>query len=320
MAATSSEIKSVHKGWVKSDVQLEGKTVLITGANTGIGIETAKDLVKRQARIIMACRNREKAEAAKLKIMEETDCKAELLVVKELDLSSLESVRTFAADINENEQKIDILLNNAGVMMCPKMATKDGFELQFGTNHLGHFLLTNLLLDLVKAAAPSRIVNVASLAHEHSGPLVWDDLNSDKNYSPWPVYCKSKLANVLFTRELTRRLEGTGVTANSLHPGAVRTELTRHVFDQQSWWRRATQFLLKPLMAVTFKTAAHGAQTSIYCAIAPELDGVSGKYFSDCAVKQEAKLARSDEDAKKLWEVSENLTGLSPATEETTSE
>jgi len=144
------ETKSAHKGWVTCDIQLPGKTIIVTGANTGIGFEAAKDFVKRQAKVILACRNPKKAEAAKLKIIEDTGCEQTQLIVKSLDLTSLESIRAFAEDINANEEKIDILLNNAGIMMCPKQETKDGFELTFGTNHLGPFLLTNLLLERIK--------------------------------------------------------------------------------------------------------------------------------------------------------------------------
>jgi len=301
---------SVSSGWVQCDAELPGKTVIITGANTGIGLETAKDLVKRKARVILACRNVKKAEAAKAEIVKETGCDESQLVVKTVDLSSLESVKEFSKDINANEKTIDILINNAGVMMCPKSTTKDGFEMQFGTNHLGHFLLTNLLLDRIKASQPSRIVNVSSRAHESSARLDWDDLNSDGAYSPYGAYCKSKLANVLFTRELSKRLEGTAVTANSLHPGVVQTELWRHLFDPSSFWRRTARFLAAPFLFFGFKSPQHGAQTSIFCAVAPELNGISGKYFSDCAEKEASPFARDEEAAIKLWEISEDLCGM----------
>jgi len=313
MANSEKDEKSVvsqKKGWVKCDVKLDGKVVIITGGNTGIGYETAKDLVQRGAKVYIACRNEEKGNAARSKIIEDTKIDEKLLITKQLDLASLQSVKSFSESIKENEEKIDILINNAGVMACPKSETSDGFDMQFGTNHLGHFLLTNLLLDNIKASSPSRIINVSSDAHKGAKGLEFDDLNNNKSYTPWSAYCRSKLANILFTRELSKKLEGTGVTANSLHPGVVRTELWRHMFDKKSFWRRAAETLMTPIMSMTFKTPEHGAQTSIYCAVAPELTAVTGKYFSDCAVKSETNYAKNDEDARKLWAESEKLVGL----------
>ncbi|GFR83479.1 retinol dehydrogenase 12 [Elysia marginata] len=184
---------------------IEGKTVLITGANTGIGKETARELAKRGGRIILACRNVEKGEEARKEIVEET--KNEDVVVQELDLSSFESIQKFAKNFNENEIRLDILINNAGVMACPKMLTKDGLEMQIGTNHFGHFMLTNLLLNKLKACSPSRIINLSSLAHS-MGTIKWDDINSEKNYGEWAAYGQSKLANILHCLELTNRLKG----------------------------------------------------------------------------------------------------------------
>ena len=182
---------------------------MITGANTGIGKETAKELLKCGGKVYIACRSLEKANQAREDLMAETGCTE--IHVRELDLSSLDSVRTFASNFLKEEQRLDILINNAGVMACPKASTKDGFELQLGTNHLGHFLLTNLLLDRLKASTPSRVVNLSSLAHRF-GTINKRDLNSEKSYNQVTAYCQSKLANVLFTRELAKRLQGTGVT------------------------------------------------------------------------------------------------------------
>ncbi|RUS78951.1 hypothetical protein EGW08_013292, partial [Elysia chlorotica] len=192
-----------------------GKTVVVTGSNTGIGKETVKELAMRGGRIIMACRNTEKGELARQEIVEET--RNEQVVVRELDLGSLESVRNFARDFNETESRLDILINNAGVMACPKALTKDGLEMQIGTNHFGHFLLTNLLLDKLKACSPSRIVIVSSIGHAY-GKINFNDLNSEKTYGEFVAYNQSKLANVLHALELSSRLKGTGVTVNSLHP------------------------------------------------------------------------------------------------------
>lgn len=200
----------------------------------------------------------------------------------------------------KRETNLHILINNAGVMAInDRQTTKDGLEMQIGTNHFGHFLLTNLLLDTIKKSAPARIINVSSIGHKWGG-INRDDLQSEKSYSKWPAYFKSKLANVLFTRELAKRLEGTNVTANSLHPGAVQTELARHL--------KLIQYLALPFQVFT-KTPKSGAQTSIMLAVDPNLKDVTGKYFSDCAVTQESKRAKSDKTAAWLWEVSERITG-----------
>ena len=210
-----------------STKRLEGKTVVITGGNTGIGKETAVDLAKRGAKVIVGCRNMEKGKAA-LKEIQERSGSTDVFLEK-LDLASLDSVRKFADSILKRASRLNILINNAGIMMCPYQKTKDGFEMQFGTNHLGHFLLTMLLLELIKKSAPSRIINVSSIGHTlGSGKIHFDDINFERDYTPYEAYFHSKLANVLFTRELSKRLEGSHVTVNSLHPGAVKTDLERH--------------------------------------------------------------------------------------------
>ena len=208
-----------------SKAVLNGKTAIITGANTGIGLETAVDFAKRNARVILACRSKEKGEAAVVQVKKRSG--NENVVFLKLDLSSLESVRTFSSKVLASEPHIDILVNNAGVMACPYSKTADGFEMQIGVNHLAHFLLTHLLLDRMKETPSARIVNVSSLAH-HWGKIKFDDLNSERSYSSVGAYSQSKLANVLFTRSLAKRLEGSKVIVNSLHPGGVRTELGRH--------------------------------------------------------------------------------------------
>ena len=211
----------------RSQTKLDGKTVIITGANTGIGLETAVDLAKRNARVILACRSVERGETAAVEVRKRSG--NDDVVFVQLDLASLDSVRKFAAKILEEEPRIDILINNAGVMALPeRKLTQDGFEMQFGTNHLGHFLLTNLLLNRIKEAPLARIINVSSSAHK-MGNIDFDNLNSEKSYSSVYAYGTSKLANILFTRSLTKRLEGTSVTANALHPGVIWTEITRHL-------------------------------------------------------------------------------------------
>ncbi|XP_007253598.3 retinol dehydrogenase 12 [Astyanax mexicanus] len=280
------------RAWASS-VRLDGKTVIITGANTGIGKETARDLAKRGARVILACRDVEKAEAARKELVE--DSGNPNIVAKEMDLSDTKSIREFADIINTEEKQLNILINNAGIMMCPYLKTADGFEMQFGVNHLGHFLLTYLLLDLLKRSAPARIVNVASVAHTW-GSIRLDDINSEKSYAPRRAYGQSKLANILFTRSLAKRLKGTGVTVYSLHPGVVRSDLWRNL-------SKPIQAAVKILTPFS-KSTTQGAQTSIYCSVEPQLERESGGYYSDCAPAICSREASDDEMAQKLWELS----------------
>ena len=203
----------------------------------------------------------------------------------------------------KEEPRLDVLINNAGVFQCPYMKTEDGFEMQFGVNHLGHFLLTNLLLGLLKSSAPSRIVVVSSKLYKY-GDINFEDLNSEQSYNKSFCYSRSKLANILFTRELARRLEGTSVTVNVLHPGVVRTNLGRHIH---------IPLLVRPLFNLVswafFKTPEEGAQTAVYLASSPEVEGVSGRYFGDC--KEELLPKAMDESvARKLWDISEVMVGI----------
>ncbi|NXA86305.1 RDH12 dehydrogenase, partial [Melanocharis versteri] len=295
----------VAGGRCKSAARLEGKVVIITGANTGIGKETARDLAQR-GKVIIACRDIAKAEAAASEIRAETG--NQQVIVRKLDLADTKSIREFAEKFLAEEKELHILINNAGVMLCPYSKTVDGFEMHLGVNHLGHFLLTFLLLERLKQSAPARIVNVSSLAH-HGGRIRFHDLHGEKCYNRGLAYCHSKLANVLFTRELARRLQGkllyfaigTKVTANALHPGSVYSELVRHSFVMKWLWKIFSFFL---------KTPCEGAQTSIYCAVAEELDSVTGQYFSDCQPAYVSPHGRDDETAKKLWSVSCELLGI----------
>ncbi|KAL4657269.1 retinol dehydrogenase 12-like isoform X1 [Arapaima gigas] len=292
-------LRSFFFGQWSSSERLPGKTVIITGANTGIGKETARDLAKRGARIIMACRDTAKAEAAQKEIIE--DSGNQDVVVRRLDLSDTKSIREFAEAVNKDEKHINILINNAGVMMCPYAKTADGFEMQFGVNHLGHFLLTYLLVDLIKRSAPARIINVSSMAHSW-GTIRLDDINSEKSYDTRKAYGQSKLANILCTRSLARRLQGTGVTVYALHPGIVQTELGRHLNTPlKIAWKVVRPFT---------KNSMQGAQTSIYCAVAPELEKESGGYYSDCAPATCSTDAADDEMAQKLWELSCKMLGI----------
>lgn len=216
----------------RSRQRMDGKTVIVTGANTGIGKLTAQELARRGARVVMACRDVARGEAALSEVRERSG--SENVVLKRLDLSSCASIRQFSEEVLQEEAAIHVLLCNAGVMITPTFQrTADGFEQQFGVNHLGHFLLTNLLLDRIKASAPSRIVVVSSSAN-YFGSLDFDDMMFEKGYNKYKAYARSKLANVMFGRELAKRLEGTGVSVYSLHPGSIRTELQRHFFT--GWW------------------------------------------------------------------------------------
>ncbi|XP_058462825.1 retinol dehydrogenase 12-like [Malaya genurostris] len=295
----------IEGGQFRKSTRCDGKVIVITGANTGIGKETAKELLKRGGKVYIACRSLEKANQARSELIAETGRSD--IHVRELDLSSLDSVRNFAKRFLAEESRLDILINNAGVMACPKSLTKDGFEQQIGVNHLGHFLLTNLLLERIKASAPSRIVNLSSLAHVY-GSINKADLNSEKSYNQVTAYCQSKLANVLFTRELAKRLQGTKVTSYAVHPGAVDTELPRHM---GSFFFLFEHKWVKPFLSIAFKTPRSGAQTSLYTALDEDLANESGKYYVDCCEKKASKAGRDDETARWLWEVSEKMTGLS---------
>ena len=221
--------KWIAGGVCRSQAKLDGKTVIITGANSGIGLETAVDMAMRNAgKVILACRSVERGEVAVAEVKKRSG--KNNVVFVQLDLGSLDSVRTFAAKILEDEPHIDILINNAGVMMVAKRTlTSNGFEMQFGVNHLGHFLLTNLLLVRIKETPSARIVNLSSSAQGFAGKFKFDNLNSERSYSPVGAYCASKLANVLFTRSLAKRLEGTGITTNAVDPGAIKTGLQQHL-------------------------------------------------------------------------------------------
>lgn len=279
---------------------MDGKVVLITGANAGIGKETALDLAKRGAKVYMACRDFKRCETARLEVVAES--KNPNVFNRSLDLGSLESIRRFAREFIAEESRLDVLVNNAG-LMGPRRLTTDGFESLLGVNHMGHFLLTNLLLDLLKKSAPSRIVIVSSVAHR-IGKLKRDDLNSEKSYTEFPAYAQSKLANLLFMRELSGRLKGTGVTVNSVHPGAVKTEISKDSSKLQA-------LLLAPIFMWSLKDTKLGAQTQIRLAVDPDLERVTGKYFSNCKVDKESKNAQNDEDARWLWEESVKWTKLS---------
>ncbi|XP_041670207.1 dehydrogenase/reductase SDR family member 13-like [Cheilinus undulatus] len=288
-----------------STAKLHGKTAIVTGSNTGIGKETAIDLAKRGARVILACRSRQRGEAALEDVKRESG--SNQVVFMQLDLGSLKSVRSFAETFMKSESRLDLLINNAGIFMQGR--TEDGFGMMFGVNHIGHFLLTNLLLDRLKASGPSRVVSVSSMAHNF-GKINFDCLNTHKALGlgtsfmdVLQVYSDSKLCNVLFTHELAKRLRGTQVTCYTLHPGAINSELTRNTSS-------ILQLCLRPLTLYFFKNTVQGAQTTLHCALQEGLEPLSGRYFSNCTVREVYAKAKDDTAAKKLWELSERFSGL----------
>ncbi|KAK3894217.1 hypothetical protein Pcinc_002014 [Petrolisthes cinctipes] len=293
-------------GRCHSTRSMKGKTVIVTGGSAGIGLHTAEDLVRRGARVILACRNLEKACKVAAQLKAEASQGGEV-AVRRLDTSDLNSVRTFAKEILDTETHIHVLINNAGIIAPPeKVMTNEGLELTMATNHFGHFLLTNLLLERLKQSAPSRIVNVSSLSHEGVSSLDLNSLNFEKEvYSQRVPYHRSKLCNVLFSLELARRLEGSGVTANSLHPGAVKTDILIP-------YHTIHGIILKLVFILWAKDSELGAQTNIYLAVSEEVEGVSGRYFRDCKQVKPSKLARDKDLAKRLWEVSEKAVKLRP--------
>ncbi len=283
------------QGWIS------GKTCMITGSNSGIGKETAVALAGMGASVFMVCRDPSKGEAARKDVVARSGVSDDRVTLMVADLASLDSVRQLAADFLAKNQKLHVLINNAGLILGDRVQTKDGFETTFEVDYLSHFLLTNLLLGAIKAAAPSRIINVSSMAHLR-GHIDFEDLQEEKNFGAMRSYSQSKLAQVLFTHELAKRLAGTGVTVNSLHPGVVATNWGRHSVGAMSLGIR----LASPFMT----SAKKGAETSIYLASSPDVSGVSGKYFSK---KQEEKSSDESNDeavALSLWNVSLALAGL----------
>src|ERR1700731_3197339 len=284
-----------------------GRTAVITGANTGLGYETAAALAAKGADVVLAVRNLDKGTEAARRIEQGTP--GAQVTVQELDLTSLDSVRAAADELRSNHESIDLLINNAGVMFTPKSTTKDGFELQFGTNHLGHFALTNLLLDRVRAATGSRIVTVSSQGHRFVRGIRFDDLQADRSYSRVGAYGQAKLANLLFTYEMQRRLTGTNTIAVAAHPGASRTEMVRHTPPSLR--------VVTGLFELISQDAAMGALPTLRAATDPGVLG--GQYFGPGGFAEQrgypkvvASNARSHdvELQQRRWAVSEELTGV----------
>jgi len=274
--------------------RMQGKICMITGANSGIGKETAVGLATQGATVVMVCRDATKGEAALKEIKERTGNSAIDLLLA--DLSSQQAIRNLVTDFKNKYSKLHILINNAGVVLSKRTLTVDRIETQFAVNHLAPFLLTNLLLDVLKASAPARVVNLSSGIHKGA---TLDDLQSEKKYSAFSAYGKSKLALTLFTYELARRLKGSGLTVNAVHPGVVKTNLGRDM----SWFSRG-------FTKVFFKSPLKGAATSIYVASSPEIEGITGKYFANKKETPSSKLSYDETAAKQIWDLSAKLTHL----------
>ena len=275
---------------------MEGKIAIVTGSNTGIGKETARGLAQRGATVVLACRDPQKAEAARADIAASTG-RSDVRAMA-LDLGSKASIRAFARAFGEEHKGLDVLVNNAGVWPTSRGTTADGIETTFGTNHVGTFLLTQELLPLLRTTAPSRVVVLSSKLH-YRGKMVWDDLQFERRtFSGTTAYNQSKLANVLFTKALARRLEGTGVTVNAVHPGVVQTELAREF----------PKLLTKVFHLFTI-TPEKGAKCSLHVAMAPELSKVTGEYFEESKIKVAAKAALDVDAQEKLWGLSEAMVG-----------
>ncbi|GAA2042094.1 oxidoreductase [Catenulispora yoronensis] len=289
---------------------LTGRTYVVTGANSGLGLESTRMLAARGAHVVMTSRDRLKGEAALARIGQ--DVPGASLELRILDLADLESVRAFAEGLRNDATRLDVLINNAGVMMTPQRTTKQGFEMQFGTNHLGHFALTGLLLDLLAAGDDPRVVTVSSTFHKQ-GKIDFDDLMHAKGYSPTAAYAQSKVANLLFGFELQRRLTAAGSPVRSLmaHPGYSNTNLQ---FAGPTGWRKALMHVANPLMA---QKPAIGALAEVRAAVAP--DAVGGQYYGSPSLfesrgcpelVQPSRLAQDPQVAARLWDESEKLTGV----------
>ncbi len=302
---------------VIAGVSLAGKVAVVTGASSGLGTETCKVLAWAGAKVLMLARNQKNLDEAVSSIKDLVP--AADLDTQLMDLADLESVHTAAAEIIERYQRIDLLVNNAGVMFCPLSRTAQGFEMQFGTNHLGHFLLTTLLAPSLVNAAPARVVVLSSGGHR-LGPVNLDDPNyNEREYDKWMAYGESKTANVLFAVGLDARLKDRGVRAYAVHPGIIMTNLSRHMMpeDFEKMTSRVTAG-----EEMKFKSIPQGAATSVWAATAAELDDKGGIYLEDCHIARDAAVEESggvesyalDTDtADQLWALSETLVGPTPA-------
>jgi NAD(P)-dependent dehydrogenase (short-subunit alcohol dehydrogenase family) len=278
---------------------MQGRVCVVTGASSGIGKAAALGLARLRAHVVLVCRNQARADATQAAIREATGNTTVDVVLA--DLSSQAEIHRLAQALLARYPQLHVLINNAGVLNWRRAVSVDGIESVFAVNHLAYFLLTNLLLERLAASAPARVINVASDAHTWA-PSQLDDLQSERRYQPFRVYGQSKLCNILFTRELARRLDGTRVTVNAVHPGGVATGLGMN----NGWWATLIAGALKPFIL----SPEQGADTVLYLATAAEVDGVTGKYFEKRREQQPSRLALDDGEAQRLWRVSADLTGV----------
>jgi retinol dehydrogenase 14 len=278
--------------------EIRGKTVLITGATNGIGLAAARELARRGARVVMVGRDPARTAEAAASVAADAPARGDVTFLL-CDFSSLADIRRLAAEFRARHDRLDVLVNNAGGVNKTRRLSKDGIEMTFAVNHLGYFLLTTLLTDLLVRSAPARVVSVASVGHR-SGTLDFDDLGFASGYRIMRAYSRSKLANVLFANELARRLAGTGVTSNSLHPGAVNTGIWS---GAPTWLQPAIQVL----RWFFFISVEKGGSYIVDLATNPELENVTGKYFEEGVMKEPARLARDEALARRLWEVSASM-------------
>ncbi|MEM9502039.1 MAG: SDR family NAD(P)-dependent oxidoreductase [Pseudomonadota bacterium] len=301
---------------VLSGKDLSDKTVFVTGGNSGLGLETGRAMAAKGAHVVLLGRTQAKVDQAVATIKaEQQDADAETITC---DLSSLDSVRECGREANERFEKIDILINNAGVMACPFSKTADGFEMQFGTNHIGHFTLTKELMPLIEAGSNKRVINLSSRGH-HIGPANLDDPNFESSsYEPWLSYGQSKTANVLFSVGLDDRFASKGIRSYAVHPGGIDTNLGRHLSEEQAAALMERVTTSDP--GFQWKTVPQGAATSVWAATAEELDGKGGVYCEDCHVadiddeasnKGVRSYALDKESADRLWAISEEMIGES---------
>ena len=280
---------------------MKGKTVVITGGNAGIGKVTAIALAKKGAEVVITSRSEDKAKIAIAEIKSNSGNEAVSYVL--VDLSSQESVRRAAEELKVKLPKIDVLINNAGCYVSDLQLNVDGIEMQFATNHIGHFLLTNLILDNVKAAGKARIINLSSIAHNSTRELNLDDINYEKvEYSGWKAYSRSKYCNILFTKELAKRLQKDGITVNAVHPGGVRTEIAE---KNANWYTKLGWIIMKPFMI----TVEKGAATSIYLASSPDVSGKTGHYWVKSKQEWSNRPSQDEVNWLALWNKSEELVG-----------
>jgi NAD(P)-dependent dehydrogenase (short-subunit alcohol dehydrogenase family) len=280
-------------------VSMQGKLCMITGATSGIGLATAEALARMGASLVLVGRNPSLGAQVVERIRQETgNAQIEFMLA---ELTDQAQVRALAGDYSKTHSHLDILINNAGGSYLTRRETVDGLEWTFALNYLSPFLLTNLLLDILRASAPARVINVSSGIHT-SASIAFDDLQSRRRYNTMKAYGQAKLALVLFTYELARRLEGSHVTANVLHPGFVATQ----IFEKSGWLTK----LVAPLIKRRAISPEEGAATSIYLASSPEVEGVTGKYFYKCRAQKSAPASYVEEDAHRLWAISEELVGL----------